>query len=58
MCEEVGGVRFAVVKEADPVVGSDVVRDDGVGVAIWTFVGFVWLFELSGVCGGVSVLVG
>ena len=49
---------FAVVKEADPVVGSDVIRNDDVGVTIWTFVGFVWLFALNGVGGGVSVLVG
>ena len=51
-------MHLALVEDDDPVVGGDVARGDDIGVTIWAFIGSVWLFELSGVCGGFSVLVG
>ena len=49
-------MRFSVADESDQVEGGDVMRNYDVGVTIWEFGGFVWLFELSGVRGLLSVL--
>ena len=51
-------MRLEVTKEGDPVVVSDGVRDNDVEMTVRKFVGTVWLFKWSSVCGEVSVLVG
>ena len=57
MCKDVHEVCFLVAEEGNPMVGGDIVRDDDVGVIIWSFVGSVWLIKLSSAHGGVSWLV-